>query len=403
MKGRGFYKRLGSIGCPHVVAATVVIGVALPGAHPLDVNGPSIAVGAEAAPDAARRAHYQELARRWAPTFYHDTDDSYYVGDFITNFDFDGDYVGKNNWENLEHRRTVPAYVYFAVSETDTHYFLNFSVFHPRDWHEWLIPDMHENDLEGVSLVVRKDGGFGALVAMETLAHNDFYQYGGAEVEPGTQDLEGPVPVEADGRPRVFVEAKGHGIYGCDERCDAAPDGDGIVYLPGDRAESPVSGAGDYTGRYRYELIAMDSDGSADGHQGFWHRRNDICDTCTFGSWGKIRGDNHGTDRANTPWVWHGGNRRPSYAGDMLCDPAFFFDAHLNGKPFDAAYSHRYVSHAFRTHTAVVRDFSAASAFSAELSYRPQAVRFGERPPERSLCRAGAPLAERSLLSSNQL
>jgi hypothetical protein len=398
LRRSAFYKKLGSIGCPHVVAATVIIGVALPGAVPTDVNG----AGPERAPHGvaagAQKATYAELARRWAPTFYHDTDDSYYVGDFITNFDFDGDYNGKNNWESLEGRSSVPAHVYFAVSETETHYFLNYSVFHPRDWHEWLTPDMHENDLEGVSLAVRKDGGFGTLVAVETLAHNDFYQYAVAGIEPGSQDLEGPISVERDGRPRVFVEAKGHGIYGCDERCEQAPDGDGIVYAAGGEPDSPASGAGNYTGRYHYGLIAMDADGHDGGHEGLWHRRDDICDTCTFGSWGKFRGDNHGTDRANAPWAWHGGNKRPSRKGDMICDPAFFFDAHLNGAALDFGFSHRYLSHAFRTHTVGVGDLDAAGPFTAELSYRPQALRFSDSLQERSFCQQGEP-SERALLS----
>ncbi|HVJ14235.1 MAG TPA: hypothetical protein VM686_02295 [Polyangiaceae bacterium] len=400
MRLRGFYKRLGAIGCPHVVAATVIVGVALPGAAPPDVNGSNATQPVFDRSSAAQRAVQEDLARHWAPTFYHDTDDSYYVGDYITNFDFDGDYKGRNNWENLDHRRSVPAYVYFAVSETDTHYFLNYSVFHPRDWHEWLEPDMHENDFEGVSLVLRKDGAYGVPVAMETLAHNDFWQYGGDGIEPGTQDLEGPIPRDRDGRPRVFVEAKGHGIYGCDERCDSAPDGDGIVYAFGDRADSPASGAGNYTSRYSYALIALDSDGSNDGHEGFWHRRNDICDDCTFGSWGKLRGDTHGTDRANMPWVWHGGNKRPSRGGDMLCDPAFFFDAHLNGPAFDYGFSHHYVSHAFRTQTTLVGDTTAASAFVPEISYRPQAARFGDELHERSICRPGA-VAEPLRISRN--
>ena len=46
----------------------------------------------------------------------------------------------------------------------------------------------------------------------------------------------------------------------------------------------------------------MDANGDADGNQGFWYRRNDICDTCTFGAWGKLRGDDHGTNSAKLAW-----------------------------------------------------------------------------------------------------
>ncbi len=66
-------------------------------------------------------------------------------------------------------------------------------MFHPRDWHEWNPLDMHENDLEGVSLAIKKGPGYGQLVAMETLAHDVFYQYGNqASVSSGLEDLDGP-------------------------------------------------------------------------------------------------------------------------------------------------------------------------------------------------------------------
>ncbi len=268
---------------------------------------------------------YRQLAKHWAPRIYQDTDSSYYEGDFITNFNFDGDYNGKNNWENLNRFSSLPAYVYYAVSETETHYFLHYALFHPRDWHEWLTLDMHENDLEGLSLVVAKDGGFGKLIAMETLAHDEFYQYRAvSSVEPGSENIDGVVSLFEHSHPRVFVEAKGHGIYACDSRCSTAPGGDGIVYVEAGLAEDPLSGEGNYENVYSYSLIAFDADGSLDDNQGFWYRRNDICDTCTFGSWGRLRGDNFGTDKAKTAWAWDDFDDGAVFAGAMLCDPASF-------------------------------------------------------------------------------
>ena len=126
---------------------------------------------------------------------------------------------------------------------------------------------------------------------------------------------------------------------------------DGIVYVAKEQAESPAGGDGNWSRRYGYALIDMNADGASDGNQGLWYRRNDICDTCTFGSWGKFRGDNYGENRANAPWNWRSVDRGPVRAGDMLCDPAFFFDAHLNGPEFDGKFSHVYLSNAFRTHS----------------------------------------------------
>lgn len=330
-----------------IAFALVLGGAAFSPTRPLEPPNEELS---PVSPDAPPTMDYLTLALHWAPAIYQDTDASNYVGDYLTHFNFDGDYVGKNNWENLEGRTTVPAYVYYAVSETKTHWFLNYSVFHPQDWHEWNPLDRHENDIEGISLAIKKGPGFGELIAMETMAHDVFYQYTNHPgITSGLDDIDGPITFWGGSHPRVFSEAKGHGLYGCDRRCSSAPGGDGILYVPGDRAESPSGGDGNYTRQVRYALIAMDADGSTDGNQGFWYRRNDICDDCTFGSWGRLRGDNYGTNRAKMPWVWTGDKNGPLAAGSMLCDPAFFFDAHLNGTPFED-FSHEYVAHAFRTH-----------------------------------------------------
>jgi len=295
--------------------------------------------------------HHGELAATWAPHIYQEVDDSYAIGDYITNFNFDADYNGKNNWENLARFASVPAYVYYAVSETETHYFIHYALFHPRDWHEWLAAEMHENDLEGLSLVIQKTGGAGTLVAMETMAHDQFYQYRAQSgVSDRSETIDGEVSLQDGTHPRVFVEAKGHGIFGCNARCDAAPGGNGVVYAYEGRAESPVGAADDFAEVYSYALIAFDADGSLDGNQGFWHRRHDICDTCTFGSWGKLRGDNYGTDRAKLAWAWDDPDDGEVFAGAMLCDPAQFFSAHLGGAPFGGRYSHQYLTHEYFTH-----------------------------------------------------
>jgi len=300
---------------------------------------------------------YRAIAEHWAPRIYHDTDSSYYKGDYLTKFNFDGDYNGKNNWENLDPLPTVPAYVYYAVSETLTHYFISYEFFHPRDWHELIPQERHENDIEGVVLAVKKGAGYGSLVALESQAHSHFYQYSyAAGIATGSDNIDGAITLDGGSHPRIFIEAKGHGVYACDARCTSARGGDGIVYYAGTTADSPASGAGNWTSAYSYRLIAMDADGSIDGDQGFWHRRNDICDTCTFGSWGRIRGDANGTggtsqNSASPPWGWDDDDDDHSFAGDSICDPAKFFDVHLNGTPFDAEFSHTYVNHIYRTHS----------------------------------------------------
>lgn len=90
-----------------------------------------------------------ELAAYWAPVWYQDTDDADPDADYITSFDFDGDFNGSNNWEN-QPNYPLPGYIYYWTMETDTHWFIGYAAFHPRDWaHILLFDTQHENDMEG--------------------------------------------------------------------------------------------------------------------------------------------------------------------------------------------------------------------------------------------------------------
>ena len=131
--------------------------------------------------DAADRA----IAARFAPVFHQGMIGTRF--DFITNFDFDGDWVGDNNWANAaETRFAQKAYVYYAVSETPSHYFIHYAAYHPRDYKGGELTGAvlsqairkgaeasqrvkqlpmandivlaHENDLEGCLVVVQKKG-----------------------------------------------------------------------------------------------------------------------------------------------------------------------------------------------------------------------------------------------------
>jgi hypothetical protein len=74
-------------------------------------------------------ASYEDLARHYAPVIRQGaiTDQ-----DYITALDFDGDWVGNNNWEN-QPTGDLSAYVYYSVIESETHWFIFYSLFHPRD------------------------------------------------------------------------------------------------------------------------------------------------------------------------------------------------------------------------------------------------------------------------------
>jgi hypothetical protein len=180
-----------------------------------------------------------EIASRFAPVFYQALGDKP-RSDYITRFDFDGDWRGDNNWANVD-RTDFPlkAFVYFSVAETATHLFIHYAVFHPRDYkggeHKGTILSeliregvklggkydptglseeaalAHENDLEGCLVVVAKNGSDlerARVVFVETLHHNTFSRYAAGEIASKGFEL-----IKFAGqRPKLYIEPKGHGI-----------------------------------------------------------------------------------------------------------------------------------------------------------------------------------------------
>ena len=163
------------------------------------------------------------IAERYAPFIYAATDKAAGRQDLISNIDFDGDLVGNNNWENFERFELKPS-VYYAVLETETHYFLSYHLYHPRDWNHftfWL-NDTHENDGENFQIVVRKSDG--SVILLWTQAHysSSVYTNPSSGIESGATRIDGEFQtVDSSGAPDpngthvcVFVESQGHGIYG---------------------------------------------------------------------------------------------------------------------------------------------------------------------------------------------
>ena len=279
---------------------------------------------------------YFDLAAYWAPVIYQDTDDSYYKGDYITRFDFDGDWVGNNNWENLDNYDQIWAYVYYAVVETETHYFIFYMFFHPRDWND--VPDFglgeHENDMEGAMVVITKDGSrYGSFLLMETRAHLDFYQYtNDPNISSKNDTVDGGV-IFQDGHPTVFIEAKGHGVYAWDGT--DFPGGDGVVYYYiNNQTDYPTSGN---DRNVSYALIPI--------IRSLWPRRYDIGNGHMYDDpfvysgarysfqnaiGGAFDGDTNTDDAANPPWGMDDGDDGPVYRGDWFFDPAWTVYTHLS-------------------------------------------------------------------------
>ena len=181
----------------------------------------------------------RQIAAEFAPIFYQGIGEEPRA-DYITNFDFDGDWKGDNNWKNLDDTSlSLRAWVYYSVVETTTHYFVHYAVFHPRDYKGGLAASQalsaviqigieklgrdptggladdlalsHENDFEGCLVVAAKrenEPSKAVVEYVETMAHNQYLRYRTASSRNGTGEM-----VELEGNhPLLFIEPRGHGI-----------------------------------------------------------------------------------------------------------------------------------------------------------------------------------------------
>ena len=334
-----------------------------------------------------------DIAVRFAPTFYQalGPDPRF---DYITRFDFDGDWRGDNNWQNAaDERHALAASVYYAVSETRTHYFAMYAAFHPRDYKggnergallSEVIRDgarrvgefdptglsqdailAHENDMEGVLVVARKVGSdprFAEVVRVETLAHNAFLKY--TPTGDGARGLE-QVTVRGQSA-ELFVEPKGHGIeayVGNDAQRRSAEQGF-VIYRYNGRAEEPGVGRMVLGNSRResvgYELVPLYDTLWARAHGGEGETFGDDftyapvsvrarqrsgddstreVDVGALGA--SLRGEVGGRNMARPPWGWFDSRERERPLGEWFLDPAGVIARHFTPEePFSLVYVH---------------------------------------------------------------
>lgn len=287
----------------------------------------------------------RELAEHWAPEFYQDVNDRYgWKADMITRFDYDGDWKADNNWDNL-YNHPLESYIYYSVVESETHYFIGYYAFHPRDDGP-VAEDRHPNDMEGVLLTIRKDGSaYGTFQYMETFAHHLFYQYAhDSSITKGQADIDGNVRF-AGHRPQVYIQPNGasntldngnygggHGMYAYSGQgvTDA-----GIVYeYTGQPSVVSSEPEGVWQQRTSYDLLSLDA---------LYDRREN---TQTYPDF----------DRAPWGWDMHYYSDGETFRGDWLADPAHFVDTHVDGL---GDFSHTYVSNPYATHVVTIHDVTS--------------------------------------------
>ncbi|HUT16520.1 MAG TPA: fibronectin type III domain-containing protein, partial [Anaerolineae bacterium] len=269
---------------------------------------------------AETEATREQLAIHYAPVWYQETavdPPNGHRSDYILRFDYDPyggepDWDGINNWDNLystdpDLALDLKAYVYYSVVQTSTHWFITYAVFHPRDWDVLSIPvSIHENDMEGVVLVIRRDGSaYGDFQLMLTEAHGKLLPF---TVDESIQPRQGGVQFEGF-QPKVCVQARQHAVqaypggyvpfgfpqFSCaDSDGEVFPGGTGIVYRYKDgTAEEPSSDDDRDVG---YQLLSIDA---------LWDQRCEWGDEKPYSEYGRFRGDNGIPDnQASPPWGW---------------------------------------------------------------------------------------------------
>lgn len=325
-----------------------------------------------------------ELASHYAPTLYHDIHSRFprSIGDLPLRFDYDRDWIGSNNWENLHrviawqrHGEIAPgagnplgfdlgAYVYFSVVESARHWFITYAVFHPQDWSDDFLRtsgSQHENDMEGAMLTIEKDGSrFGKPIALQTQAHGHFFLYSAAAAIRPKAASAGRGTIIFDGsRPRVYIECEGHGIAAGREQRNVrygrtwplpqrmtgiylGPGGpsedfgarDGLIFAEGAEAEYAWDPAAERDAKdparrtVGYRLLPLAE---------LWDRRASPETMMRFETYrgSRFAGSvalgfafNDGRKgEANPPWGWAGEALRP---GDLFFDPAWSVGRHFD-------------------------------------------------------------------------
>ena len=284
--------------------------------------------------------------------------------DYVARFDFDGDSQGDNNWDSAP-TGSSQAYVYYAVMETRTHWFLVYDIFHPRDYSDNCIAGTcHENDSEGLILTVLKDGSqFGRLQTMETLAHNNIYSYrADREVRNSVHGIDGDVEFYQS-HPVVFIESGGHGVYGSSDKHSRYKvkqrrftAGTGVTYVYKGQAQRPRHANHQLVG---YDLLSAWEHLWVPGHASR-HSQNKMYDDYfayqPYGNRpvppypeiaGAFLGRKRGSNKAKPFWGWKDrrtDKKKVLSAGQWGLDPAYATSQNLK---FPGSFSLDYVFNPF--------------------------------------------------------
>ncbi len=274
---------------------------------------------------------YYSLAYHWAPIIYHDVGILYGekgLEDIPMRMEFDNDWKGNNNWENLtikNHKNKgfdYKAYVYYSVVETQKDYYIIYSLFHPRD--EANQPgsiDKHENDVESVIMNIKKNNSNeGVFNAMITQSHGWWNYY---KKEQLSFDKH---------KPKIWVDSGGHAIYNYNGESARGFKKDGVIFVPIKQFSSKESNSffqsmilsgkhdkiGNFKNSYEYKLLSLNNL-YIKNQKDFIKGNKEL-----FVSFGVLNGDTHGKNKAC--FLWGANESKKYYSVFAWEDPVVFFN-----------------------------------------------------------------------------
>ncbi len=233
--------------------------------------------------------------------------------DLLTSFNFDGDWIATNNWENAANY-DLPAVVYYSVVSTASHHFIQYAFFHPRDWTRTPFTKIgqHENDLEGILLIVARDTTpYGKCVGALSIFHHHIVMYTTQEYTSYRTSHFQKAPLSFEGnRPISAQQTKGHG---CKAYGDMRSQGHRIaLYVPEGEKPMLVDLPAMPIDTFTYTLVDIFEP------NGLWEQRNNAD---FFAPNQTIKGDNG--SGAKPPWRWQSSAWKKRYPlGTVALHPA---------------------------------------------------------------------------------
>jgi len=102
----------------------------------------------------------KKIAYKYSPVLFQAVNDKKPNWDYVCRVDFDNDWDPLNNSNNIRSKNIrLDAAIYYSVVESETHFFITYSIFHAVDWgfKSGSIQKWYENDVKSLQVVVEKE------------------------------------------------------------------------------------------------------------------------------------------------------------------------------------------------------------------------------------------------------